>query len=54
MKTVISGCGKDLCDLACGDHIDTGNYIDDIEIVEPVLCDDCWKIQIAKELGGKR
>jgi hypothetical protein len=48
MVKMINGCGKEVSHgLVCGDSIDIGDYdyITGNEYCQPILCEDCWKIQ---------
>lgn len=55
MKTAPKGCGKliEKHNIVCGDHIDTGEFRDDVELVQPVLCDECWDEYDKKEKPRK-
>lgn len=43
-RKMIKGCGKLVKDsgMACGDSIETGEYEEDVELVQPIYCKECW------------
>lgn len=55
MTKMINGCGKELKDgWACGDSIDTDyDYENQIQYVQPILCNNCWIIQHNNQIDCK-